>query len=36
MYALEMNEEEVEQHIYNLLNEPLTASGNGKVAIATK
>ena len=36
MYALEMNEEEVEQHIQHLLSEPTTASGNGKVAVATK
>jgi len=36
MYALEMNEEQVEQHIYSLLSEP---SGNGnwkKVAVAAK
>ena len=34
MYALEMNEEEVEQHIYSLLTE--SSNGNGKVAVATK
>jgi CarD family transcriptional regulator len=34
MYALEMNEEEVEAHLYELLGEP--SSGNGKVAVATK
>jgi CarD family transcriptional regulator len=33
MYALEMNEEEVEQHIYSLLNE---SSATGKVAVAAK
>jgi CarD family transcriptional regulator len=36
MYALEMNEEEVEQHIYSLLSDPLTATGSGKVAVAAK
>jgi CarD family transcriptional regulator len=34
MYALEMNEEEVEAHLYELLGEP--SNGNGKVAVATK
>jgi CarD family transcriptional regulator len=32
MYALEMNEEEIEEHLYGLL----TENGNGKVAVATK
>jgi CarD family transcriptional regulator len=32
MYALEMNEEEIEVHLYSLLVE----SGNGKVAVAAK
>jgi CarD family transcriptional regulator len=36
MYALEMDEEEVEQHIYHLLSEPANANGNGKVAVAAK
>jgi CarD family transcriptional regulator len=36
MYALEMNEEEVEQHIYSLLSESSGTSGNGKVAVAAK
>jgi CarD family transcriptional regulator len=36
MYALEMNEEEVEHHIYSLLSDPLNANGNGKVAVAAK
>ena len=31
MYALEMNEEEVEAHLYELLVE---SNGNGKVAVA--
>jgi CarD family transcriptional regulator len=34
MYALEMNEEEVEEHIYSLLSE--SSGGNGKVAVAAK
>jgi CarD family transcriptional regulator len=34
MYALEMNEEQVEQHIYSLLSEP--SNGIGKVAVAAK
>src|SRR5438270_6863518 len=34
MYALEMNEEEVEQHIYSLLES--YGDGNGKVAVAAK
>ena len=34
MYALEMNEEEVEQHIYSLLES--SGNGNGKVAVAAK
>src|SRR5689334_19412313 len=36
MYALEMNEEEVEAHLYELLGEPSNGNGNGKVAVATK
>jgi CarD family transcriptional regulator len=36
MYALEMNEEEVEQHIYSLLSESSSHSGDGKVAVAAK
>ena len=36
MYALEMNEEEVEQHIYSLLSESSSHNGDGKVAVATK
>jgi CarD family transcriptional regulator, regulator of rRNA transcription len=35
MYALEMNEEEVEQHIYSLLSES-SSNGDGKVAVAAK
>jgi CarD family transcriptional regulator len=35
MYALAMNEEEVEQHIYSLLSES-SGDGNGKVAVAAK
>jgi CarD family transcriptional regulator len=35
MYALEMNEEEVEEHIYTLL-ETGNGSDNGKVAVAAK
>src|SRR5437763_8104208 len=34
MYALEMNEEEVEEHIYSLLGE--SSGGNGTVAVAAK
>ena len=34
MYALEMDEDEVEEHMYSLLGE--SASGNGKVAVAAK
>jgi CarD family transcriptional regulator len=34
MYALEMNEEQVEEHIYSLLGE--SSGGNGKVAVAAK
>jgi CarD family transcriptional regulator len=34
MYALEMNEEEVEAHLYELLGE--SPNGNGKVAVAAK
>jgi CarD family transcriptional regulator len=38
MYALEMNEEEVEEHLYGLLTEPGNGNGNGngKVAVAAK
>jgi CarD family transcriptional regulator len=36
MYALEMDEDEVEQHIYSLLSESSGGGGNGKVAVATK
>jgi CarD family transcriptional regulator len=36
MYALEMNEEEVEQHIYSLLSDSSAPNGNGKVAVAAK
>ena len=42
MYALEMNEEEVETHLHSLLvgslngNGKATANGNGKVAVAAK
>ena len=35
MYALEMNEEEVEAHLYELLAES-SGNGNGKVAVAAK
>jgi CarD family transcriptional regulator len=35
MYALEMDEDEIEAHIYSLLTEP-SANGNGKVAVAAK
>jgi CarD family transcriptional regulator len=34
MYALEMNEEEIEEHLYELLTE--NGNGNGKVAVAAK
>jgi CarD family transcriptional regulator len=34
MYALEMNEEEVEAHLYELLAD--SSNGNGKVAVAAK
>jgi CarD family transcriptional regulator len=36
MYALEMNEEEVEQHIYSLLSESSATDGSGTVAVAAK
>ena len=36
MYALEMNEEEVEEHLYGLLGRSPPANGNGKVAVAAK
>jgi len=35
MYALEMNEQEVEEHLYGLLAES-NGNGNGKVAVAAK
>ena len=35
MYALEMDEDEVEHHIYSLLGES-SSNGNGKVAVAAK
>jgi CarD family transcriptional regulator len=34
MYALEMNEDEIEEHLYGLLTP--SGNGNGKVAVATK
>jgi CarD family transcriptional regulator len=34
MYALEMDEDEVDAHLYGLLAEP--SNGNGKVAVAAK
>jgi CarD family transcriptional regulator len=34
MYALEMDEEQVEEHLYSILGE--SPSGNGKVAVAAK
>ena len=37
MYALEMDEQEVEEHLYGLLLEPHgNGNGNGKVAVAAK
>jgi CarD family transcriptional regulator len=36
MYALEMNEEEVEQHIYSLLSESSSHDGDGMLAVAAK
>jgi CarD family transcriptional regulator len=37
MYALEMNEDEVEQHIYSLLSDSSATSRNGhKVAVGAK
>ena len=36
MYALEMDEEEVEEHLYGLLAESANGNGNGKVAVAAK
>jgi CarD family transcriptional regulator len=35
MYALEMNEEEIEEHLYGLL-AGSSPNGNGKVAVGTK
>jgi CarD family transcriptional regulator len=35
MYALEMDEQEVEEHLYGLLTES-NGHGNGKVAVAVK
>src|SRR6202047_5273909 len=34
IYALEMDEEEVDEHLYGLLSE--SSNGNGKVAVASK
>jgi hypothetical protein len=34
MYALEMDEQEVDEHIYGLLSD--SSNGNGKVAVAAK
>jgi CarD family transcriptional regulator len=36
MYALEMDEDEVEAHLYELLVESSDGNGNGKVAVAAK
>ncbi len=36
MYALEMNEEQVEVHLYELLGYSGNGNGNGKVAVAAK
>jgi len=38
MYALEMAEQEVEEHLYGLLTESSNGNGNGngKVAVAAK
>src|SRR6202165_936906 len=36
MYALEMDEEQVEVHIYELLGEPSNGNGNGKGAVAAR
>jgi CarD family transcriptional regulator len=36
MYALEMDEDEVDAHLYELLGEPSNGHGNGKVAVAAK
>jgi CarD family transcriptional regulator len=36
MYALEMDEEEVELHIYGLLSDSSGGKRNGKVAVAAK
>jgi CarD family transcriptional regulator len=36
MYALEMDEEEVEAHLYELLADSSNGNGNGKVAVAAK
>src|SRR5450755_3952097 len=36
MYALEMDEQEVDEHLYGLLTDSSNPSGNGKVAVAAK
>ena len=36
MYALGMDEDEVEEHIYGLLSIPSNGNGNRKVAVAAK
>jgi CarD family transcriptional regulator len=36
MYALEMDEVEIDQHLNSLLVEPSHSNGNGKVAVASK
>jgi CarD family transcriptional regulator len=36
MYALEMDEEEVDAHLYEMLSESSNGNGNGKVAVAAK
>jgi CarD family transcriptional regulator len=36
MYALEMDEVEIDEHLNSLLTEPAHSNGNGKVAVAAK
>jgi hypothetical protein len=37
MYALDMNEEEVEEHLHSLMADAhVNGNGNGKVAVAAK
>jgi len=36
MYALEMDEEQVETHLYAMLSESSNGNGNVKVAVAAK